>query len=101
MASCARLSLKSVSSVHLHVGDADTCLGKAHGIPINASKDQHRVATALRPPAAQTNAIRKQLSIGLGETRPVLQRCLPQGQNHAEVISKTDARVILPKSSVS
>lgn len=38
---------------------------------IDVSKGQHRVATALRPPAGQTNAIRKQLSIGVGETRPV------------------------------
>jgi Domain of unknown function (DUF4174) len=38
---------------------------------IDVSKGQHRVATALRPPAGQINAIRKQLSIGGGETRPV------------------------------
>lgn len=38
---------------------------------IDVSKGQHQVATALRPPAGQTNAIRKQLSIGVGETRPV------------------------------
>lgn len=38
---------------------------------IDVSKGQHRVATALSPPAGQINAIRKQLSIGVGETRPV------------------------------
>jgi hypothetical protein len=38
---------------------------------IDVSKGQHRVTTALRPPAAQTNTIRKQLSIGVGETRPL------------------------------
>ena len=38
---------------------------------IDVSKGQHRIATALRPADGQTNAIRKQLSIGVGETRPV------------------------------
>lgn len=38
---------------------------------IDVSKGQHRVATASRPPAEQINIIRKQLSIGVGETRAV------------------------------
>lgn len=38
---------------------------------IDVSKAEHRVATALRPPAEQINIIRKQLSIGVGETRAV------------------------------
>lgn len=38
---------------------------------IDVSEGQHRVATALRPTPGQANAIRKQLSLGAGETRPV------------------------------
>ncbi len=38
---------------------------------IDASEGQHQVATALRPPAGQTKAIRKQLRLDMGETRPV------------------------------
>jgi hypothetical protein len=38
---------------------------------IDVSKAEHRVATALRPPAEQINIIRKHLSIGVGETRAV------------------------------
>jgi hypothetical protein len=38
---------------------------------IDVSEGQHRYATALRPTPGQTKAIRKQLSIGTGETRPV------------------------------
>ncbi len=38
---------------------------------IDVSKGQHRVATASRPTAEQINIIRKQLSIGVGETQPV------------------------------
>lgn len=38
---------------------------------IDVSEGQHRFATALRPPPGQTKAIRKQLSLGVGETRPV------------------------------
>lgn len=37
---------------------------------IDVSEGQHRVATALRPPAGQTKAIRKQLNLGVGESRP-------------------------------
>jgi Domain of unknown function (DUF4174) len=38
---------------------------------IDVSEGQHRVATALRPPPGQTKTIRKQLKLGVGETRPV------------------------------
>jgi hypothetical protein len=38
---------------------------------IDVSEGQHRFATALRPPPGQTKAIRKQLGLGTGETRPV------------------------------
>lgn len=36
---------------------------------IDVSEGQHRVATALRPPPGQIKAIRKQLGLGVGETR--------------------------------
>jgi nucleoside diphosphate kinase len=39
---------------------------------IDVSEGQHRVVTALRPSTAQINTIRKQLSIGVGETRPLI-----------------------------
>jgi hypothetical protein len=38
---------------------------------IDVSEGQHRVATALRLSPGQTKAIRKQLNLGVGETRPV------------------------------